>query len=179
MSRFTGAIHGLVSDSEVARELFQVKRSDQREAIAGGGERSQVERSDPRWRGAIPGGGERSQVESSDRRWRGAIAGGEERSQVDGSDRRWRGVIVGEGERSQVEGSDRRWREAIAGGRSDCRWREALAGGEKLSQPQVERSDRNLGIEYLDVVVTYSTQWPLTILCGREGVHRLQVQVLP
>jgi hypothetical protein len=53
--------------------------------------------SDSRWRGAIAGAGERSQVEGSDRRWKGAIAGAEERSQVQGSDRWWRlrGAITG------------------------------------------------------------------------------------
>ena len=48
-----------------------------------------MEGRDRRWRGAIAGEGERSQVEGSDRRWRGR-----ERSQGKGRDRRWRGGIV-------------------------------------------------------------------------------------
>ena len=82
----------------------------------------QVEKRVSRWRGAIAGGGERSQVEGSDRRWRGAMAG-KEVSYLEGSGLRWRGAVSGGGENSQVkgavsdegewshvEGSDRRWR---------------------------------------------------------------------
>ena len=36
------------------------------------------------WREAVSGGGERSQVELSNLRWRGAIAGGGEQSQLEG-----------------------------------------------------------------------------------------------
>ena len=37
-------------------------------AVRGGGERSEVEGSDQKWRGAIRGGGERSEVEGRDQR---------------------------------------------------------------------------------------------------------------
>ena len=45
--------------------------------------------------GAITGGGEQSNVEGSDFRWRGAIAGRWERLLVEGSDHWWRGAIAG------------------------------------------------------------------------------------
>ena len=53
-----------------------------------------------RRRGAIAGGGERSEVEGSDQRWREAIADGGKRSEVEGSDRRWREAIRGKGTRN-------------------------------------------------------------------------------
>ena len=71
--------------------------------LAGGEERSQVERSDRRWRGAVSGGGERWQAEGSGFRWREAIVSGGERSQVEGSDGRWRGAVSGGGEQSSVQ----------------------------------------------------------------------------
>ena len=59
-----------------------------------------MEGSSPWSRGAIAGRGERSQVERSDRCWMGAILGGGEWSQVEGA-------IADGGGRSQVEGSNR------------------------------------------------------------------------
>ena len=67
-------------------------------AIAGGGERFQVEWNDRWWWGAVSGGGERK----NDRWWRRAIAGGGERSQVEVSDRWLTGAVAGRGEQSQV-----------------------------------------------------------------------------
>ena len=69
------------------RELLQVEGSDirwrgtriWREAIGGGGEKSEVERSDCRCREAISSGGQLSLVE-------GAMEGRWERSQMEGSD---------------------------------------------------------------------------------------------
>ena len=92
-------VEGSDCRSEV-EERYQVQGS-----FSGGGERSQVEASDRRWRGTIAGGGERSQTGGLE--W-GEIAGGWERSQVEGSDRRWRGA-------TQVEGNNRKWRGEIAG----------------------------------------------------------------
>ena len=77
-------------------------------------ERSLRWRGAVRWRGAISGGGERSQVEKSERWWRGAVSGGGERSLVEGSGLRWRGAVSG-AKQSQVQGSGLRWRE-LAGG---------------------------------------------------------------
>ena len=79
--------------------------------MVSGGERWQVEgsycsnRRGRGWRGAIAGGEERSPVERSDRRLMGAIAGGEELSQDEKSDCRWKGLgaIDSGGKRSQVE----------------------------------------------------------------------------
>ena len=50
-----------------------------RRAIRGGGEQSEVEVSNQRWRGVIIGGGKQWQVEGSDCRWR--------------SDKRWMGAM--------------------------------------------------------------------------------------
>ena len=96
-----------------------------------------MDKCDFRWRGAIAGGGERSQVDASDRRWRGAIAGGGERSQVEGSDRKWRGAIAGGGELWKVEGSDRKWMRAIAGGGERSQVEEGDNGLDKTSKTPV------------------------------------------
>ena len=63
-------------------------------------------------RGAIAGGGERSQVEGRERWWRGAVSGGGERSLPSTSS--LRSLVEGSGLR--VEGSDRWWRGAVSGG---------------------------------------------------------------
>ena len=63
--------------------------------MRGGGEPSELERSDQRLGRAIRVGGERSEVEGSNQRWRGAIRGGGKGSEVEGRDERlrWRGAI--------------------------------------------------------------------------------------
>ena len=70
------------------------ERSPGRGAIAVGGSDRAI------MGGRLAGGEERSQVERSDRRWKGSV------DQVEGSGLRWRGAMAGGGERFQVEGSD-------------------------------------------------------------------------
>ena len=66
-------------------------------AIAGGRERSQMKRSNHRWKVVTRGGDELKQESCQSR---GAIRGGgePERSEVKGSHQRWRGAIRGGGE---------------------------------------------------------------------------------